>query len=419
MDDCYALPRGTEWTPVDTALERLRLTLGPITPYEEVPLGQAAGRVLALPAHARRANPPAANSAVDGYAFLWADLPPADADGRVLLPLGEGRAAAGQPLPKALPRGHAVRILTGAEMPKGTDTVVLQEDCAVEGSSLRFPPPEKAGANRRKAGEDAQEGDLLLPACHKLAPQDLARLAVAGVGLVGVRRQLRVAVLSTGDELIQPGAAPGTDGIFDANRPMLLALVEALGYAAVDLGAVRDDEAALRAALHRGAATADAILTSGGASAGDEDHVSRLLTTEGQVSTWRIAVKPGRPLAIGTWGEKPIFGLPGNPVAAWICALIFARPALAQLAGGRWQTPRGYALPAAFEKRKKAGRREYLRARLDADGRVEAFRSEGSGLVGGLSWADGLVELPDAAMTVRRGDPVRFIPWSGFGIGGR
>ncbi|MEM9765928.1 MAG: molybdopterin-binding protein, partial [Pseudomonadota bacterium] len=264
---------------------------------------------------------------------------------------------------------------------------------------------------------DAAEGDVLLQPGRRLGPQDLARLAVAGVSTVGVRQRLRVAVLSTGDELIQPGADAAADGIFDANRPMLLALVEALGHEPVDLGAIPDDTDTLRAALDTGAA-ADAILTTGGASAGDEDHVSRLLTTEGAVSTWRIAVKPGRPLAIGTWHGKPIFGLPGNPVAAWVCALVFARPALAQLAGGCWQAPQGYAVAAAFEKRKKAGRREYLRARLDADGRVEVYRSEGSGLVGGLSWAEGLVELPDEAMTVKPGDPVRYIPWSGFGIGG-
>ncbi|MEL6576223.1 MAG: molybdopterin molybdenumtransferase MoeA, partial [Pseudomonadota bacterium] len=204
MDDCYALPQGTEWTPVDTALERLRLSLGPVTPYEEVPLAEAAGRVLALPAIALRANPPAANSAVDGYAFLWDGLPDADASGAVRLPLAEGRAAAGHPAPDPLVPGQALRILTGAELPAGADTVVLQEDCALEGAALRFRPPGKAGANRRKAGEDAAEGDVLLQPGRRLGPQDLARLAVAGISTVGVRRRLRVAVLSTGDELIQP-----------------------------------------------------------------------------------------------------------------------------------------------------------------------------------------------------------------------
>ncbi|MEM7528818.1 MAG: gephyrin-like molybdotransferase Glp [Pseudomonadota bacterium] len=416
-DDCFALPPGTDWTPVDVALDRLREALSPITAYEELPIQAAAGRILALPAAAMRDSPPAANSAIDGYAFAAGTLPAPDADGLVTLTLAEGRAAAGHPAPAPVPPGAAVRILTGAEVPEGADTVVLQEDCAVAGATVRFPPPRKAGANVRRAGEDARLGDVLLEPGRKLAPQDLARLAVAGVGNVAVRLPLRVAVLSTGDELIQPGSDPTAAGIFDANRPMLLALAEALGHVPVDLGAVRDDEAALRAALDRGAWEADAILTTGGASAGDEDHVSRLLGSEGRVSTWRIAVKPGRPLAIGTWREKPIFGLPGNPVAAWVCALIFARPALAVMAGQGWPVPRGYAVPAAFEKRKKAGRREYLRARLDTDGRAEAFRSEGSGLVGGLSWAEGLVELPDEAMEIAPGDPVRFLPWSSFGLG--
>ncbi|MEM8598070.1 MAG: molybdopterin-binding protein, partial [Pseudomonadota bacterium] len=256
----------------------------------------------------------------------------------------------------------------------------------------------------------------LLEAGHRLRPQDLARLAVAGVGEVAARQPLRVAVLSTGDELLEPGEPPRPDAIYDANRPMLLAALARLGHQAVDLGRAPDEAQAVRTALDTGAGRADAIITTGGASAGDEDHVSRLLREEGRLATWRIAVKPGRPLAMGTWAGVPLFGLPGNPVAAWVCALVFAAPALEVMAGGRWRAPLGYALPAAFEKRKKAGRREFLRARLTPQGTVETFRSEGSGLVGGLSWADGLVELPDEAMSVVPGDPVRFIPWAGFGL---
>ena len=172
----------------------------------------------------------------------------------------------------------------------------------------------------------------------------------------------------------------------------------------------------MRAALDRGAAEADAILTSGGASAGDEDHVSRLIAEEGRLATWRIAVKPGRPLALGTWGSVPVFGLPGNPVAAFVCFLIFARPALRVMAGADWHVPAGYLMPAAFGKSKKAGRREFLRARPTGDGRVEVFHSEGSGLIGGLSWAEGLVDLPEAAAEIAPGDPVRYLPFAEFGV---
>ena len=228
-----------------------------------------------------------------------------------------------------------------------------------------------------------------------------------------MRKGLRVAVISTGDELVETGqtAAPGQ--IYDANRPMLLGLVRHFGYDAVDLGRVSDDREDLRAALDQAAPEADVILTSGGASAGDEDHVSALLTEAGAMAQWRIALKPGRPLALGLWQDTPVFGLPGNPVAALVCTLIFARPAMRVLAGQDWQEPQGFMLPAAFEKKKKPGRREYLRARV-RDGQVEVFKSEGSGRISGLSWAEGLVELPDGAVTIRLGTPVRYIPFGSF-----
>lgn len=412
-DDCFALPPGIDWTPVDEALGRLRAAVACVTGTTELALEDAAGRILAAPVIARRANPPAANAAVDGYAFAWDSLAGAD---RADLALAEGRAAAGHPLAGAVPPGHAVRILTGAELPAGADTVVLQEDTEAAGGRIRFPAPRRKGANTRPAGEDAEAGAELLPPGRRLTAADLARAAAVGVARVSVRETLRLAVLSTGDELIQPGADPAASGIFDANRPMLTALAAAQGFAPVDLGAVGDTEAAVRAALDRGAAGADAIVTTGGASAGDEDHVSRLLTREGRVTTWRIAVKPGRPLMLGFWRGTPVFGLPGNPVAAFVTFLVFARPALGVMAGAEWRAPQGFEVPAAFAKRKKPGRREFLRARMRADGHVETFRSEGSGLIGGLSWSDGLVELPDGALEVQPGDPVRYIPYSSFGL---
>lgn len=412
-DDCFALPPGVDWTPVDEALARLRDGLAPVTPVQEVPLPQATGRVLARPAHARRDNPPAANSAVDGYAFAWESLGGRD---EVDLPLEPGRAAAGSPFARRLPEGHALRILTGAEIPRGADTVVLQEDARVAAGRIRFRAPRKKGANSRGQGEDARDGDEVLSAGRRLTAADLARLAVVGVDRIAVRAPLRVAVLSTGDELLQPGDDPGLPGIFDANRPMLAALAAEWGHVPVDLGAMPDRAAAIREALDRGAAEADAVVTTGGASAGDEDHVSRLIREEGRIETWRIAVKPGRPLALGLWRGVPVFGLPGNPVAAFVCALVFARPALDVMAGRGWPEPRAFTVPAAFEKRKKPGRREYLRARLTPEGAAEVFRSEGSGLVGGLSWADGLVELPDGAAEINPGTPVCYLPWTSFGL---
>ncbi|MEL6610415.1 MAG: molybdopterin-binding protein, partial [Pseudomonadota bacterium] len=223
----------------------------------------------------------------------------------------------------------------------------------------------------------------------------------------------RVAILSTGDEVTD--GVPGPGQIGDANRPMLQAMISGWGYEVVDLGIVGDDRDGIRARLEEGAARADAILTSGGASAGDEDHVSALLTEAGAMALWRVAIKPGRPLALGLWDGVPVFGLPGNPVAAFVCATIFARPALATLAGTGWPEPVTFKVPAAFEKRKKAGRREYLRARL-VQGRAEVFASEGSGRISGLSWADGLVELPDGAVHVTPGTPVTYLPFAGLGL---
>lgn len=408
QNDCFALPPGVAWTPVDEALALLRDRLSPVTGTEVLRLQEAAGRVLAEEVIARRSNPPQANSAVDGYGFAG----PAP-DGPQVMPLVEGRSAAGVPFDGAVPPGHAIRILTGAAIPEGVDTVILEEDVNADASHIAFNGPLRKGANARKAGEDAAAGDAVLTTGRVLTPADLALASAVGIDRFTVRQRLRVAVVSTGDELVEPGEEAGPGQIFDANRPMLLALMRDWGFDTLDLGPTGDNRAALRAQLDRGAAQADVILTSGGASAGDEDHVSALLTEAGAMQEWRIALKPGRPLALGMWDGTPVFGLPGNPVAALVCTLIFARPAMGLLAGAGWHQPQGFTVPAAFAKNKKPGRREYLRARI-RDGQAEVFKSEGSGRISGLSWAEGLVELPDGAAQIEHGSPVRFIPYGSF-----
>jgi molybdopterin molybdotransferase len=412
-DDCFAMPQGVAWVPVDDALAMLRDALHRLTAVNFLPTALAGNRFLAQDVVARRSNPPQPNSAVDGYGFAVAST----GEDKQSLKLVDGRAAAGQPYEGVVPPGHAVRILTGAVVPEGVDSVVLEEDTATDGRFVVFDGPVKPGANTRKAGEDVLEGAPALPQGHKLRAPDLALLSALGIGEVPVYRPLRVGVLSTGDEIIPAPDLPALPHqIWDANRPMLLQLARDWGYEAVDLGHAMDDEAEIIAKLTKGTSEADVILTSGGASAGDEDHVSRLLRTHGTLHAWRIALKPGRPLALALWEGTPVFGLPGNPVAAMVCALIFARPALSLMAGGPWLEAPAMTVPAAFSKRKKPGRREYLRARLDANGAAEVFRSEGSGRISGLSWATGLVELPDGALDVAPGDPVRFLPYSGFGL---
>ncbi len=418
-DDCFALPSGTSWMPVEDALALLRDRLSPVAGQESVAVAAAAGRVLAGDAIALRDNPPGANSAVDGYGFAHASLAGGAGAGPYSLDLVAGRAAAGAPYGGAVPAGRAVRILTGALLPEGVDTVVMEEDVAREGDRIAFNGPLKPGANARRAGEDVQAGDLALAAGHRLRAPDLALLSALGIARVTVHTRLRVGVLSTGDEVITPGEAIApASKTYDANRPMLLAMARDWGHDAVDLGHVRDDRDALRARLDEAAKRADVILTSGGASAGDEDHVSALLREEGSLQAWRIALKPGRPLALAQWRGVPVFGLPGNPVAAFVTAAIFARPSLSLMAGGGWVTPRALMLPAAFSKTKKAGRREFLRARLTDAGAVEVFASEGSGRISGLAWANGLVELPDEALSIEPGTPVRFLSCAALGLCG-
>lgn len=408
-NDCFALPPGVDWTPVDEAMALLQSRLAPVVAAKSVPVMAAAGRVLAEDVLAERANPPLPNTAVDGYGFAGGF--PDSAPHR--LPLIEGRAAAGLRFEGVVPEGHAIRILTGAALPEGVDTVVLEEDVAIGKGEIAFRGPVKTGANTRKAGEDVQTGDVALQKGRTLTPADLALAAAVGKGTLPVRDRLKVAVLSTGDELLEAGSPAGPGQIYDANRPMLLSLLHQWGYDPIDMGRVPDVRDTLRQTLDKAAQQADVILTSGGASAGDEDHVSALLRETGSMQEWRIALKPGRPLALGLWDNAPVFGLPGNPVAALVCTLIFARPALRVLSGSAWAQPAGFMVPAAFEKRKKPGRREYLRARM-RDGQVETFKSEGSGRISGLSWAEGLVELGDGPAHIQPGDMVRYIPFSSF-----
>jgi molybdopterin molybdotransferase len=408
QNDCFAMPQGAHWTPVDKAQQHLKDNLTCVTGTQEITLHTAAGRVLAQDVKAARAHPPTPNAAVDGYGFAG----PAPS-GVNRLTLVKGRSAAGAPYAGPVPKGHAIRILTGANLPQGVDTVVLQEDVSANDHEISFHGPLKHGANARDAGEDMKAGQVILTAGRKITPADLGMLAAAGVGTLRVRKTLRVGVLSTGDELRDAGDTATNGQIYDANRPMLCALAAQWGYDVIDLGRAPDDRERLRVILNDASTKCDVILTSGGASAGDEDHMSALLQNTGSLALWRIAMKPGRPLALGLWNDTPVFGLPGNPVAAMVCALIFANPALRVLAGGEWQAPTHYMLPAAFAKSKKAGRREYLRARTQ-DGQVTIFPSEGSGRVSGLSWATGLVELDDAAQTIVPGDPIPYIPFSSF-----
>lgn len=391
------------------------------TGVEHVPLADAAGRILAADVAALAPVPAHTNAAVDGYAFRA--TPALRATGG-RLPIA-ARAAAGHPVADPVAEGMAARIFTGAVMPDGVDTVVMQEDVETDGATVAIPPGLKPGANVRKAGEDVAAGAHLYTAGQVLRPQDLAALASIGCAAVPCRPRLRVAIVSTGDEVIEAGAAPLTPGqVYDANAPMLSALAALAGAEVTRLGIWRDRLDGVTAGLRDAAARFDVILTSGGASLGEEDHMAKALAAIGHRHMWQIAVKPGRPMMFGQIrsGDHDciVVGLPGNPVAVFVCFLMYVFPLLRALGGAPWPEPRRLPLPAAFEfPGRKAGRREFWRGRMAGAGAelaVEKFARDGSGLITGLRWSDGLIDIPEETGDIARGDAVAFIPYAEFGI---
>ena len=409
-DDCFA--HGGRLLSVDEALALLESRVACVTEAETVPLGAALERILAADVVAARSVPPYDNSAVDGYAIAFDDLRP---EGETRLGVA-GRAAAGHPLGRPLRRGEAVRIFTGAEMPEGADTVMMQEDCRSDGDSVVLAPGIRRGANRRKTGEDVKAGAVILSAGRRLRPQDLGLAASVGCTALALRKALRVALFSTGDELREPGqpTPPGT--VYDANRFTLAALLQRLGCVVSDLGILPDSPAVVAQALAEAAQGHDAIITSGGVSTGEEDHVRAALEALGSLHFWRLAIKPGRPLAFGQIGGKAFLGLPGNPVAMMVTFLRFARPLLLRMMGCSETAPMLYRVRADFEHRKKDGRREWVRARLVPDGAggivARKFPREGAGILSSMVEADGLAELPESLTHLERGSMVDFLPFS-------
>ena len=409
-NDCFALPEGTNWTPVDDALERLKSVSKCLVETEKLSAKDAIGRILATNIHAGYSSPPHANSAVDGYAVNSKDL---KKSGLISLTILPGRAAAGHPFSGEITEGDALPIYTGAKMPIGADTVILQEDTVSENSKVSFYGPIKPGSNTRDLGEDVEENTLILPKGRRITPGDIALMASTGVSSITVYSRLKVGIFSTGDEVINSDVDPSAGQVFDANRPLLNSLLDEWGFDVIDFGILRDNRKHIETELAKASGQVDVIITSGGASAGQEDHMSAILTKNDSLAVWRIAVKPGRPLILAVYNGKPVFGLPGNPVAAGTCAMVFATPALNVFSGSNWLEPLSFELPANFSKSKKAGRREFLRARI-RNGKVDIFKSEGSGRISGLSWAEGFVDLPEHELSVMPGENVKYIPFSSY-----
>ena len=414
-DDCFA--QGDALMPVDEALAQIEERLSPVKGREAVPLVDALGRVLAADLIADRDVPPHDNSAVDGYAVYADDLAP---DAETRLPV-TGRATAGHPLGRPAGRGEAIRIFTGAPMPageqgNGPDTVMMQEDCRREGDTVIVAPGIARGANRRDAGEDIKRGATILARGARLRPQDIGLAASIGATELAVYQPLTVALFSTGDEIRDPGQDVPPGCVYDANRYTLTALLQGLGCAVDDLGILPDRADVIREALAAASTSADLIMTSGGVSVGEEDHIKPAVEALGALHFWRLAIKPGRPIALGQVGHVPFVGLPGNPVAVMVTFLRLARPLILRLAGATDLAPTFFKVRADFEHKKKKDRREWVRAQLGlgADGAPVArkFPHQGAGVLTSLVETDGLVELPEDLTHLTPGSMVDFLPFN-------
>jgi molybdopterin molybdotransferase len=413
-DDCFAF--SGPLLRLDDMERLIGERVVPVAGSERVALSAARSRVTAADVIAPADLPPFDNSAVDGYAVRHADLKP-DGDSRLAI---AGRLTAGARAAPAIKPGEAVRIFTGAAMPEGADTVFMQEDVTVEGGRVILPPGLKRGANRRLAGEDVAQGRVVLPAGTVLEAQHVALAAALGITELEVRRRLTVAIFSTGDEVVEPGAARAGTAIYDANRYLLRELLDRLGAAVTDVGILPDEPQALARALAE-AAGHDLIVTSGGVSTGEADHVRAAVERVGSLVFWRVAIKPGRPVAMGVIraadGHSAAFvGLPGNPVAVFVTFVRVVKPLLRRLAGAAPQRLVALPVRAAFAYKKKKDRREYVRVALRraADGEIEAVKhpQDGAGILTSLTETDGLLEFPEDVTAIEPGARVGFLSYA-------
>ena len=391
--------------PAQEALDHILKQARALSETESLPLMQAHNRTLASAQTSAHQVPPADNSAMDGYAFCHADLAAQTETG---LPISQ-RIPAGQ-APAALQPGTAARIFTGAEIPAGADTVVMQEQCQLseDQQNVAIPKDCPLGNNIRRAGQDIALYAEVAQAGDQLTPQTLGLLASIGIASVPVVRKLKVAILSTGDELVEPGEPLEAGQIYNSNRFLLAGLLRKMDMIPVDLGRVEDTPEATLAALSRATLEADVILSTGGVSVGEEDHVKGAVEKLGELDLWKLAIKPGKPLAFGRVGDTPFFGLPGNPVSTFVTFLLFARPYLQAMQGMTPKLPTGSAMPASFTRRKKSIRQEYLRVRVNDSGEMETHPNQSSGVLSSTSWSNALAIVPIDTV-IAEGDPVQVI----------
>jgi molybdopterin molybdotransferase len=411
FDSCFATPG--KMIPLVEARAKIRDTITPRVGTTTLPLRHCCGKILGEDVIARQDVPPHNNSAMDGYAIFFDDIA---TDGETRLPV-TARIAAGHPLERAAQRGEALRIFTGAPIPDGIDTIVMQENAVEADGFVTFPKgaAHKKGANFRHKGEDIKDGDVILKKGHKLRAADIGICASVGLTDLCIYRPLKVAVFSTGDEIRDAGQPLPTGCVYDINRYTVLSMLENLGCEVTDLGILPDNLATITTALDQAADNHDMLFTSGGVSLGEEDHIKSAVNALGKVDFWRIAIKPGRPIALGEIKNKPFIGLPGNPVATLVTFMTIARPMLLGFSGRTDISTRSYQVPAAFEMSHKGGRYEWQRAYLkdtDQGPVVDLFHTTGSGILTSMVKTDGLVEISDNPREIKPGDLVTFIPYS-------
>lgn len=415
-DDCFAF--NGPLLPVAEAEKMIGARVAAVSGQEMAPLRQALGRVLTADLIAPFNLPPFDNSAVDGYAVRGEDIDSAREQRLTII----DRVAAGHAAAHAVKSGEAVRIFTGAPMPGGADTVFMQEDCRIDGAHVIVPPGLSRGANRRLAGEDIRAGAVALPAGRRLSAQDIALAAALGLTAIDVRRRVRVALFSTGDEIAEPGSPLGGAALYDSNRYLLAAAVARFGAEITDLGILRDEPKTLARAIAAAAIDHDLVLTSGGVSTGEADYVRSAVENVGRIVFWRVAIKPGRPVAMGVipggeMGEAAAFvGLPGNPVAVFVTFVRVVRPLLLRLAGALPEPLVAMPARAAFSYKKRKGRREYVRValRTGGDGMIDAVKypQDGAGVLTSLTETDGLAELGEDVTNIEPGAMVGFLPYA-------
>jgi molybdopterin molybdotransferase len=416
VNDCYSPAQQLQ--TAETVWQGMQALASTQVKSQTLPLEQCMNRRLAEALTTPYDSPRFDNAAVDGYAFNCNDLiQQPDAT----LPLMATEANAGGSEKLSLKQGYCMRVLTGAQMPKGANTVVMQEDVHLTNDSVTFPSHYKAHSNWRPQGEDVKAGEVIINQGQLIRPQDIGLAAAVGQAQLRVYNKVRVALFSTGNEVYELGQELPEDGIYDVNRYLLKALLTSLHCEVTDLGILADDFSTIRTALDSASQDHQLIITSGGASTGSHDHIANVLKDLGEVHAWRLAIKPGRPLAFGQLGPALFLGLPGNPVAANVCTLMFGQPLIRALSGGGWHRPKSYPQKLGFDVNKKVGRREWLRVfqeqQPNGDYVLQRSASHGSGILTSMTRADGLVEVDEASGNIPAGSLVDFIPFTSFGMG--